>query len=101
MLLHAKTCLRMHVVYEALFDTNLCDWHCMNSVVSDTKEYKKELYPTYDILQRYRQGNICRIHPAVRAIHNIYCIVVTTELHSGPFPILDSTYTKVLGIQTS
>ena len=26
--------------------------------------------PTYDVLQRYQQGNICRIHPAVRAIYD-------------------------------
>ena len=33
---------------------------------------------TYDLHQRYRQGNICRIHPAVRAIY-IYCTVITTQ----------------------
>ena len=58
------------------------------------------LYPTYDVLQRYRQGNIIyRIHPAVRAIC-IYCTVVTTELYNWLFPILDSTCTEALGIQT-
>ena len=31
----------------------------------------------------------------------IYSTVVTTELHSWLFPIIDSTYTEALGIQTS
>ena len=42
------------------------------------------LYPTYDVLQRYRQGNICRIHPAVRAIY-IYCTGSLQSCTAGCF----------------
>ena len=60
------------------------------------------LYATYDVLQRYRQGNICRRHPAVKAIY-IYCTIHGNyrTVYSWLFPILDSTYTEAFNKDTN